>query len=216
MSIRTAVCSKSTADERGCIRAVYQLGLGLIRKLTVEGCNFHDAGGKITSTSYRTLEQRSPENDKGDYPVSGLKVTSLSLITVTGSTFAFLHTGVKTGYVRGYFSGNIFGGHADGIACGNATICNNKFSGCVQGVRVTEGGNQVFDNTFGGTMTSTTNTLFGSGIQVDFIGSGYLQSLGGNAECRNNELENYGTGLHAVSGLLQARDRFAFLAPNQN
>lgn len=195
---------------------IYQQGLGLIRKLTVEGCYFHDAGGKITSTNYRALEQKSPENDKGDYPVSGLKVTSLSLITVTGSTFAFLHTGVKTGYVRGYFSGNIFGGHADGIACGSATICNNKFSGCVQGVRVTEGGNQVFDNTFGGTMTSTTNTLFGSGVQVDYIGSGYLQSLGGNAECRNNELENYGTGLHAVSGLLQARDRFAFLAPNQN
>jgi len=196
--------------------AVWVQALGFIRYLTVEGCKFYDAGGKITSLNYRELAQKNPESNKGDYPVSGLKVTSLSKVTVTGSTFAFLHAGINAENVTGYFSGNIFGGHADGIACGSATICNNIFSGCVQGVRATVGNNQVFDNFFGGTMTSTTNTLFGSGVQVDFIGSGYLQSLGGNAECRNNELENYGSGFHAVRGILQARDRFAFLAPNQN
>lgn len=207
---------KARQTSVGVPGAIYQQGLNLIRYLTVEGCKFHDAGGKITSTNYRGLVQSILESLGGDYPVSGLKVTSLSKITMTGSTFAFLHTGVNAENVTGHFSGNIFGGHADGIACGSATICNNTFSGCVQGVRATAGNNQVFDNTFGGTMTSTTNTLFGSGVQVDFIGSGYLQSLGGNAECRNNELENYGSGLHAVRGVLQARDRFAFLAPNQN
>lgn len=196
--------------------AVYQQGLVLIRYLTVEGCKFHDAGGKITSANYRALEQRLPENDRGDYPVSGLAVTALSKITVKNSFFAFLHAGVNTENVTGHFSGNTFGGHADGIVCGSATVCNNTFSGCVQGVRATAGNNQVYDNTFGGTMTSTANPLFGSGVQVDFVGSGYLQSLGGNAECRNNELENYGSGFHAVRGILQARDRFAFLAPNPN
>lgn len=207
---------KARQTSVGVPGAIYQQGLGLIRTLTVEGCKFHDAGGKITSTNYRGLDQNVLESLGGDYPVSGLSVSSVIKVSVTGSHFAFLHTGVRTDNGSGYFSGNVFGGHADAIACEGATVCNNTFSGCVQGVRATAGTSLVFDNTFGGTMTSATNSLFGSGVQVDFIGSGYLQSLGGTAECRNNELENYGSGLHAVRGVIQARDRFAFLAANGN
>ncbi|NQW29927.1 MAG: T9SS type A sorting domain-containing protein [Ignavibacteria bacterium] len=189
--------------------SVWWQGRELVTGLLVENCQFSDAGGKITKSNYRNLTQLVD-----DYPVSGLHVDNMSPITLQNSELAFLHVGAALEYGRIIVSGNIFGGHADGLSCDAGRICGNVFSGCTNGVR--SSGSAVYDNTFGGTMGQTINPLFGSSESVAFIGSGYFQGLASTSNCRNNHLENYTAGFDIKVGKLEAGDQFGFLTHDPN
>ncbi|MBI2793813.1 MAG: S8 family peptidase [Ignavibacteria bacterium] len=185
----------------------YLSGMRLVRDLTVSNCSFTDVAGKIiTSLNYRSLTR-----EVNDYPVAGLSITGIGTYKVIENKFAFLFYGVNIEGPPSVVSGNKLGGLADGIIVRSAKVCDNDLSGCVNAITSRFNAYSfVFDNRIGAEMGSSVNSLISSGNEVKWVGSGLFINGEVLAFCRNNELSYYGTGLHAHSGTIDARDKFAF------
>ena len=179
--------------------------------LAVGNCVFGDAAGVIarppSGKTYRDLDKKLLESDRGDYPVIGLKSTIT--LRLFQSDFAYLLTGViAEGNGQNRFEGNSFAAMSTALRLKDisSTVCSNTMSSCVNGVWAEGGTVEVNHNTFGSEILSSGNRAMKSGDRAMYIGSGCFGTKHATVRVLGNTMTNYGTGLHAQSGRIEAGD----------
>ncbi|MBU3679971.1 MAG: hypothetical protein FGM32_10260 [Candidatus Kapabacteria bacterium] len=181
----------------------------IVNSLDVKNSAFGDNKGTIelrVTDKYRELKQVLIEGKGGDYPVKGLSASIP--ISVSDCEFACLLAGIEArGRGTNRFYRNKFSGHGNGLQLENisATVCENTFSGCVNSTWSKGGTTDIFNNTFGGKMSSAQNSALKSGT-VEYIGSACFTAEGARIRVLSNEMKLYGTALHAQSGNIAAND----------